>query len=266
MGTVTGSNKDNTWDIHVSYSGTLNGLDGIDTLNVGTLKRSDFILSQNINGTIVLDTVVGASGKASHVVLENMEILKYDSSKLSIDLTTYFPKIIKFSPSDNLLNVAQDSELIFKFNKTIKPGNGNITIHEKSATGPIFETFQAAVDKLLSFTQDTLTILPNKKLSANTHYFVTFDTGAILDELENKYVDPGNYDFTTRNDNNHLPTGSVSISGMAKQGSTIKASNTLIDIDGIGKITYQWLRDGVLITGANRGRHGIRSEYPVKEF
>ncbi len=39
---------------------------------------------------------------------------------------------------------------------------------------------------------------------------------------------------------NDLPTGSVIISGNLIQGQNLKASNTLIDIDGLGIITYQW--------------------------
>ena len=257
MGTVTGSNKDNTWDIHVAYSGTLNGLDGVDTLNVGTLKRSDFTLNQDINGNIVLDTVSSASSKSSHVILENMEILKYDSNKYSIDLNNYFLKIVESMPLDNSSNIPQDSELTFKFNRIVKPGSGNITIHEKSATGPIYETFQAAANKLISFSQDTITVIPSKILIANTHYFVTFDNSAILDEIGNKYLDNTGYDFTTRNDNNHIPKGIIEISGQTKQGATLKASNTLMDEDGLGKITYQWLRDGDFIVGANKATYKL---------
>ncbi|MFZ5527605.1 MAG: DUF4347 domain-containing protein, partial [Pseudomonadota bacterium] len=43
---------------------------------------------------------------------------------------------------------------------------------------------------------------------------------------------------------NDAPTGSVSISGLATQGQTLTASNTLGDVDGLGTITYQWWRDG----------------------
>ena len=53
-------------------------------------------------------------------------------------------------------------------------------------------------------------------------------------------------------DANDAPTGSVDISDLTPaQGDVLTASNTLMDEDGIsGAITYQWLRDGVPITGA----------------
>jgi hypothetical protein len=54
---------------------------------------------------------------------------------------------------------------------------------------------------------------------------------------------------------NDLPTGTVTISGTATQGQTLKAANTLADLDGIpttgaGAISYQWKVDGADISGA----------------
>jgi len=43
------------------------------------------------------------------------------------------------------------------------------------------------------------------------------------------------------------PTGTVTISGTAELGETLTASNTLADADGLGAISYQWLRDGVAV-------------------
>ena len=42
---------------------------------------------------------------------------------------------------------------------------------------------------------------------------------------------------------NSPPTGIVTISGVASEGQTLTASNTLADVDGLGTITYQWSRD-----------------------
>jgi hypothetical protein len=49
---------------------------------------------------------------------------------------------------------------------------------------------------------------------------------------------------------NDAPTGKVTISGTSKQGETLTAANTLIDADGLGAISYQWIADGVIISGA----------------
>ncbi len=49
---------------------------------------------------------------------------------------------------------------------------------------------------------------------------------------------------------NHLPTGTVEISGTATEGQTLVVTNTLADADGLGTIiVYQWLADGAVISG-----------------
>ncbi|WP_262967381.1 hypothetical protein, partial [Methylobacter psychrophilus] len=49
---------------------------------------------------------------------------------------------------------------------------------------------------------------------------------------------------------NDAPTGTVTITGTATQNQVLTVSNTLADVDGLGTITYQWLADGMVITGA----------------
>ena len=46
------------------------------------------------------------------------------------------------------------------------------------------------------------------------------------------------------------PTGTVTITGTVTQGHTLTASNTLVDANGLGAISYQWLRGGTAISGA----------------
>jgi subtilisin family serine protease len=46
---------------------------------------------------------------------------------------------------------------------------------------------------------------------------------------------------------NDLPTGNVSISGSTEQNKTLTASNDIADLDGMGVISYQWLRNGAII-------------------
>lgn len=49
---------------------------------------------------------------------------------------------------------------------------------------------------------------------------------------------------------NDVPTGSVTINGVATQGQTLTLTNTLDDLDGLGTFSYQWKSDGVAIPGA----------------
>ena len=49
---------------------------------------------------------------------------------------------------------------------------------------------------------------------------------------------------------NDIPTGTVNITGIARQNQTLTANHSLADIDGLGSLSYQWLADGVIIDGA----------------
>ncbi|MGY0197531.1 Ig-like domain-containing protein [Leptothrix sp. BB-4] len=49
---------------------------------------------------------------------------------------------------------------------------------------------------------------------------------------------------------NDQPTGPVTVFGPPLQGQTLQASHKLADADGLGFISYQWLADGVAISGA----------------
>ncbi|MFI3157191.1 MAG: lectin-like protein [Methylococcaceae bacterium] len=50
---------------------------------------------------------------------------------------------------------------------------------------------------------------------------------------------------------NDLPTGTVTITGTAKQGEVLTASNSLADADGLGSISYQWAAGGTVIGSGN---------------
>jgi hypothetical protein len=49
---------------------------------------------------------------------------------------------------------------------------------------------------------------------------------------------------------NDAPTGSVSFTGTTTQGNQLTATNSLVDLDGLGAISYQWYAAGTLISGA----------------
>ncbi|WP_068259802.1 DUF5060 domain-containing protein [Rubripirellula obstinata] len=56
---------------------------------------------------------------------------------------------------------------------------------------------------------------------------------------------------------NSPPTGSVTIAGTLTENQTLTASNTLVDADGLGAISYQWQRDGVNISGATSSTYSL---------
>lgn len=54
---------------------------------------------------------------------------------------------------------------------------------------------------------------------------------------------------------NDAPTGSVLIAGTATQGQVLTVSNTLVDIDGLGAVMYQWQSGGKDIAGATQSTY-----------
>ena len=94
-------------------------------------------------------------------------------------------------------------------------------------------------------TQDTYTIAMND-LYANISVLINYTDG--LGKVES-IVSPI---VTIARPENFLPTGKVTISGEAMQGRTLSLHASITDFDGIGEFSYQWLRDGVSISGANQ--------------
>ncbi len=57
---------------------------------------------------------------------------------------------------------------------------------------------------------------------------------------------------------NHVATGSVVISGGTEVGETLQAdTDSIADSDGLGTFQYQWMRDGVSISGATETSYEI---------
>jgi hypothetical protein len=56
---------------------------------------------------------------------------------------------------------------------------------------------------------------------------------------------------------NHLPTGAVTLSGAGLKGQVLTATNTLVDTDGLGAITYTWFNNGIAIPNATQSTYKL---------
>ncbi|MDO9208248.1 MAG: hypothetical protein Q7T91_08330, partial [Sulfuricurvum sp.] len=108
----------------------------------------------------------------------------------------------------------------------------------------------------LSGTLTQINNLLSGSLSGTVTYIINSDTPPASDTLTLLTSDLGNTgsggmltasDTATINITavNDLATGSVTVTGTATQGQTLTASNNIADAEGLGVITYHWLRDGV---------------------
>ncbi len=161
---------------------------------------------------------------------------------------TTAPLVMGFAPADGASEVPIDTSVVVTFSEAITRGTGAILL--KDGTGTIVESFDAATSLRIAISTNTLTIDPVGRLSNGTRYVLEFASGNIKDLAGNSYAGSSNYDFTTVSALNHLPTGTVGITGTAAQEQTLTASNTLADTDGLGTITYQWFANEIAIGGA----------------
>ncbi len=100
---------------------------------------------------------------------------------------TEAPTLASFPQSEALNGITADSNLAFIFNETIRSGSGFIELHSNSENGPLVEQYNATTSGNLTIAGETLTINPSADLQNGTHYFVTFDAGAIKDRAGNSY-------------------------------------------------------------------------------
>jgi Ca2+-binding RTX toxin-like protein len=162
------------------------------------------------------------------------------------------PTVITFKPSDEALGVAITANIVLTFSEAIAPGTGDIVL--KTSAGVVVASYHAASSTNLSISGSSLTIDPSSNLGYNTGYRLEFAAGTIKDTAGNSYAG-GDYNFTSKSHTNALPTGSVTILGLATQGETMTAANTLADVDGIPSsgadaIAYQWSAGGAAIANA----------------
>jgi uncharacterized delta-60 repeat protein len=102
-------------------------------------------------------------------------------------------------------------------------------------------------------------VIVDDALGSNSQPNKGFAAGDLLD-LPGGVTSGKNYFDTFRISvlsSNSPTTGSVTIAGTAIQNKTLTASNTLADTDGLGVITYQWLRDDVAITNATQSTYTL---------
>ena len=86
-----------------------------------------------------------------------------------------------------------------------------------------------------------------KKVSVKANYVDDFGiTESVSSDATSKIINT-----------NDAPSGIVIITGTATQNQTLTASNTLADADGLGAITYQWLRDGNVISNATQSTYSL---------
>lgn len=117
MATIFGTAGNDTWRVVAANAFTLDGLGGIDTLDLGTSLRSNYTITKAADGAIHLDTVSGASA-ALHATLYNVEKLVFNDRADTLDLTAYFGVTLEGGAGNDALGGGAG-------NDTLRGGAGN---------------------------------------------------------------------------------------------------------------------------------------------
>lgn len=224
-----------------SGNDTLNGGDGndflgeyegdyaasINTINAGAGDDQISVYSYNANS---LTKVTGGAGQDTY------DLLYYSAGKLVA--------------TDFTVGAGGD---ILKVNGLLSQSVGYSGGNPFQSSLGYFRLVQEGADTLLQWDRD----------GAATNY--GWQTNVRLQNINANNLTDDN--FSPKDDistigiiTNHLPTGSVQITGQAILGQTLNASNDLVDSDNLGAIKYQWLRGNELIGGATNSSYVLTQD------
>ena len=218
---------------------TLDGGAGTDTVSYSG-PRADYTITTIAGGFKVSGATEGAD------TLLDAERLSFADGVVALSaLDTTAPTVTNFSPADEAVAVAVDSNVVLSFSEAIARGTGDVVL--KTLAGvPV----AIATSANLTISGSALTFNPTTDLKYGTDYSVVFSEGSVKDLAGNSFVGTTTYNFKTVAYVNNAPTGAVTIAGTLTQGQTLTASNTLADVDGLGAISHQWRADGTSIASA----------------
>ncbi|WP_158301939.1 Ig-like domain-containing protein [Paenibacillus mesophilus] len=112
---------------------------------------------------------------------------------------TTIPIVSAYSPLDNAINVAVNSNLTLTFSESVTAVSGKNIVIKKAADNSVLETI-AADDAKVIISGATVTINPTAVLAHSTGYYVQIDPGAFKDAANNDYAgiaDTTTWSFTT---------------------------------------------------------------------
>lgn len=199
MATIFGTSGNNTFNVVNSGDYVIDGLAGIDTLNLGTQIRSNYRITEGVGGAVLVDAISSASG-AFHATLFNFEKLVFNNNLDTVDLATLFtdkiaPTVINFNPLSQATDFLPNRNIVITFSESIVRGTGSVTL--KTGDDAVVATYDAATSNNLAFSGSTLAIDPTIDLNFNQSYKIEIAADSVKDLKGNAYAGTSSYIFTT---------------------------------------------------------------------
>jgi predicted glycoside hydrolase/deacetylase ChbG (UPF0249 family) len=265
---VSGSNVSYEGTIIGSYTGGSSGVALVITLNSAATNAAVGALVKNITYTNTNTATPSTTSRTVRFVATNARGLVSNNHDVTVSVTavndaptaTITP--VSYSATEQTaltlhgtgLAIADADAASATVQATLSVVSGTLTVSAGTTGVTVSNSGTATVT--LSGTLTQINNLLAGSLSGTISYLNSSNTPPASDTLSLSVSDLGNSGSggaLTASDTatiaitavNDAPTGAVSISGSATQGQTLTAGNTLADADGLGTITYHWLRNGV---------------------
>ncbi|AHI29966.1 Ig-like domain-containing protein [Marinobacter similis] len=226
-GNTTGAGNEDT-----TISGTLTASDNADGLTDGTYFT---VSTDGTNGTASIDPATGLwsytptadfSGSDSFTVTVTDDDGYTDTQVISVIVT----------PVVDIVNDTLITDEDTPITANVLTGTNGASADNFEGT-PTLTAVTNGSNGTVSYQSDgTFTYTPDANFNGNDSFTYTITSGGV--------TETGTVNITV-NAVNDLPTGAVTISGIAMLGETLTAANSLADADGMGPVTYTWKADGI---------------------
>ena len=233
----------------IDYNGyllfTLGGSSNTQIDNqIVTFSSNNFDVISNINGENGNDISLEAHSSSGGSKLGSIAYFTYATNLLSSPNTT----IIKYESLNNLPSIITRTSLTTDEDTAFT--NIAFSGSDIDAGDTLTFTFSdPAKGSVVDNDDGTYTYTPNANENGSDSFTITVNDGTV-DVTQSVDV--------TINAVNDAPTGIVSISGTTTEGEILTAdTSNLADVDGLGALSYQWLRDGADISGATSATYTL---------
>lgn len=149
------------------------------------------VVDRDLSASNIALTVSGGTDLAG-----NVQAAYTLPSAFSVD--TRNPRVSRFTPLDNAVRVAPDTNLVMAFAEAVEKRSGSILI-KRTADQSLVETI-AVEGSQVTLAEGTVTIVPAAPLEETTGYYVEVSPGAFRDLAGNDFVgiqDSTTWNFTT---------------------------------------------------------------------
>jgi uncharacterized repeat protein (TIGR02059 family) len=253
-----------------------------EALNSATANASAFVvkaagINVNVNGVAISGNTVVLS-LASAIQKGQAVTMAYTDSTTGNDLNAVQDAIGNDAVSLGVTTVTNNSTvdtIVPVFQSAVTSSNGltviltyNEALSISTAVVSAFAVKVAGTDVIVtSVAVSSNTVVLSLATAIQKGQTVTVaytdatagnDLNAVQDTAGNDALTLSNNTVVTNYSSlfvNSSPSGSVIVLGSAVQNQILTASNILADADGLGTITYQWLRNGTAISNANQSTY-----------